>query len=149
VGAGGIYCGFDSDDETIFARQLEFIERTAITWAMAGVLQAAATTALYDRMKREGRLNEASEATSIFSAPNFRTKLPAPVLLRGLSRLLSGLYEAGRFSSGHSGRCNLATRATQQAGQSAAVVQPAGAGGVDMAPGIRSNYLRRTGDFCG
>jgi len=94
---GGFIVGFDSDDETIFARQLEFIERTAITWAMAGVLQAPPTTALYDRMKREGRLNEASEGTSNFSAPNFRTKLPLPVLLRGLSRLLSGLYEAEPF----------------------------------------------------
>ncbi len=93
----GFIVGFDSDDESIFARQLEFIERTAITWAMAGVLQAPPTTALYDRMKREGRLNEASEATSNFSAPNFRTKLPAPVLLRGLSQLLSGLYEAEPF----------------------------------------------------
>ncbi|PYT28292.1 MAG: B12-binding domain-containing radical SAM protein, partial [Acidobacteria bacterium] len=93
----GFIVGFDSDDETIFERQLEFIERTAITWAMAGVLQAPPTTALYDRMKREGRLNESSQATSNFSAPNFRTKLPVPVLLRGLSRLLSGLYEAEPF----------------------------------------------------
>ena len=53
---GGFIVGFDSDDETIFERQVEFIERTAITWAMAGVLQAPPTTALYDRMKREGRL---------------------------------------------------------------------------------------------
>src|SRR5579859_833537 len=93
----GFIVGFDSDDETIFDRQFEFIDRTGIAWAMAGVLQAPPTTALSDRMKREGRLNEASEATSNFSAPNFRTKLPAPVLLRGLSRLLSGLYEAEPF----------------------------------------------------
>ena len=53
---GGFIVGFDSDDETIFDRQREFIEQTAITWAMAGVLQAPPTTALYDRMKREGRL---------------------------------------------------------------------------------------------
>jgi hypothetical protein len=64
---------------------------------MAGVLQALPTTPLYDRMKREGRLNEASQATSNFSPPNFRTQLPLPVLLRGLSRLLSGLYEAEPF----------------------------------------------------
>ena len=49
-----------------------------------GVLQAPPTTALYDRMKKEGRLIEDSEATSNFSAPNFRTMLPLPVLLRGL-----------------------------------------------------------------
>ena len=90
---GGFIVGFDSDDETIFARQLEFIETTAIAWAMAGVLQAPPTTALYDRMKKEGRLIENSGATSNFSAPNFRARLPLPVRLGGLSTLLTGLYE--------------------------------------------------------
>ncbi len=94
---GGFIVGFDSDDESIFDRQLEFIERTAIAWAMAGVLQAPPTTALYDRMKREGRLIEDSQATCNFSVPNFRTALPVPVLLRGLSRLLSRLYAAEPF----------------------------------------------------
>jgi radical SAM superfamily enzyme YgiQ (UPF0313 family) len=89
---GGFIVGFDSDDESIFDRQLEFISRTAIPWAMAGVLQAPPTTALYDRMKREGRLFEDSQATSNFSPPNFRTNLPLPVLLHGLSYLLSELY---------------------------------------------------------
>ncbi|MDQ6704826.1 MAG: DUF4070 domain-containing protein, partial [Acidobacteriota bacterium] len=89
---GGFIVGFDSDDERIFDRQFEFIEKAAITWAMAGVLQAPPTTALFDRMKREGRLIEDSQATSNFSAPNFRTTLPLPVLLRGLSSLLARLY---------------------------------------------------------
>ncbi len=93
----GFIVGFDSDDETIFQRQLDFIELTNITWAMAGVLQAPPTTALYDRMKLEGRLIEDSEATTNFSPPNFEPNLPVPVLLRGLSTLLSGLYEAKPF----------------------------------------------------
>ena len=94
---GGFIVGFDSDDETIFDRQLEFINRTAIAWAMAGVLMAPPTTALYDRMKREGRLYEDSQATSNFSPPNFRTVMPLPILLGGLSRLLENLYEAKPF----------------------------------------------------
>ncbi len=93
----GFIVGFDSDDATIFERQREFIELTTITWAMAGVLQAPPTTALYDRMKREGRLIENSEATTNFSPPNFHTVLSFPVLLRGLSTLLSSLYEAEPF----------------------------------------------------
>ena len=88
----GFIVGFDSDDETIFERQLQFIDKTAITWAMAGVLQAPPTTALFDRMKREGRLIEDSTATTNFSPPNFKTVLPLPVLLRGLNTLLTGLY---------------------------------------------------------
>ncbi len=93
----GFIVGFDSDDETIFERQREFITQTNITWAMAGVLQAPPTTALYDRMKLEGRLIEDSQATTNFSAPNFETNLELPVLLRGLSTLLFGLYEAEPF----------------------------------------------------
>ena len=50
----GFIVGFDSDDETIFERQRQFIERTAITWAMAGILQAPPTTPLY-RPHEEGR----------------------------------------------------------------------------------------------
>ena len=91
----GFIVGFDSDDETIFDRQLEFINQTAITWAMAGILMAPPTTALFDRMKREGRLIEDSPSTSNFGLPNFRTKLPLPILLRGLCKLLNGLYRAG------------------------------------------------------
>jgi radical SAM superfamily enzyme YgiQ (UPF0313 family) len=93
----GFIVGFDSDDATIFERQREFIELTNITWAMAGILQAPPTTALYDRMKREGRLHEDSEALTNFSPPNFDPVLPVPVLLRGLGTLLSGLYEAKPF----------------------------------------------------
>jgi radical SAM superfamily enzyme YgiQ (UPF0313 family) len=89
---GGFIVGFDSDDETIFERQRAFIETAGITWAMAGLLQAPPTTPLYDRMKKEGRLIEDSEGTSNFSAPNFRTSMPLPTLLRGLSGLLFDLY---------------------------------------------------------
>jgi radical SAM superfamily enzyme YgiQ (UPF0313 family) len=93
----GFIVGFDSDDETIFARQLEFIDQTAITWAMAGILMAPPTTALFERMKREGRLIEDSSSTSNFGLPNFHTVLPLPVLLRGLCTLLEGLYQPHAF----------------------------------------------------
>jgi radical SAM superfamily enzyme YgiQ (UPF0313 family) len=93
----GFIVGFDSDDETIFDRQLEFISKTAIAWAMAGILMAPPTTALFDRMKREGRLIEDSPSTSNFGLPNFRTVLPLPVLLRGLCKLLDGLYQPDAF----------------------------------------------------
>jgi len=94
---GGFIVGFDSDDETIFDRQFEFISRAAIPWAMAGVLQAPPTTALFDRMKREGRLLDNPDVATNFSPPNFRTLLPLPVLLRGLSELLIRLYEPEAF----------------------------------------------------
>src|SRR5271169_2442752 len=89
----GFIVGFDSDDETIFERQFEFIEKTAVPWAMMGMLQAPPTTPLFARMKKEGRLIEDSEEISNFSAPNFRTAMPLPVLMRGYSGLLIDLYE--------------------------------------------------------
>jgi radical SAM superfamily enzyme YgiQ (UPF0313 family) len=93
----GFIVGFDSDDDSIFERQREFIETTNIAWAMAGFLMALPTTPLHERMKREGRLHEDSEAVSNFNPPNFDTVLPMPVLLRGLSTLLSRLYEPAPF----------------------------------------------------
>jgi hypothetical protein len=64
---------------------------------MAGILMAPPTTALFDRMKREGRLIEDSPSTSNFGLPNFRTILPLPTLLRGLCTLLDGLYQPDAF----------------------------------------------------
>ena len=94
---GGFIVGFDSDPPDIFDRQIEFIERAAIPWAMAGVLQAPPTTPLYERMKREGRLVQASPEPSNFSPPNFRTVLPLPELLAGTKRMLLTLYDPRRF----------------------------------------------------
>jgi radical SAM superfamily enzyme YgiQ (UPF0313 family) len=94
---GGFIVGFDSDELDIFDRQIEFIERAAIPWAMAGVLQAPPTTPLFERMKRENRLVEVGPEFSNYSPPNFRTKLPLPALLGGLKRMLLTLYEPRRF----------------------------------------------------
>lgn len=92
---GGFIIGFDSDTEDIFDRQVEFIERAAIPWAMAGFLQAPPTTPLYDRMLKEGRLIE--RATSNFVPPNFRTVLPLPLLLEGVRRILLSIYSPSSF----------------------------------------------------
>jgi radical SAM superfamily enzyme YgiQ (UPF0313 family) len=94
---GGFIVGFDNDEADIFDRQIEFIERAAIPWAMTGALQAPPTTPLYERMKREGRLIQSSHESSNFSPPNFRTVLPLPELLDGLKRMLLTLYDPPRF----------------------------------------------------
>jgi radical SAM superfamily enzyme YgiQ (UPF0313 family) len=94
---GGFIVGFDSDTADIFDQQTAFIERAAIPWAMTGILQAPPTTALHERMARDGRLLDDIEPTTNFSPPNFRTALPVDVLLRGLRRMLLDLYEPDRF----------------------------------------------------
>jgi radical SAM superfamily enzyme YgiQ (UPF0313 family) len=94
---GGFIVGFDSDPESIFEQQRDFIEQAAIPWAMAGLLQAPPTTPLYERMRNEGRLLPDSVATSNFSPPNFRTRLPLPVLLRGYRDILAALYSPSGY----------------------------------------------------
>src|SRR6202790_2254948 len=94
---GGFIVGFDHDEADIFDRQIEFIERAAIPWAMTGALQAPPTTPLYERMKREGRLLEDNPEPSNFDPPTFQTALPIPELLDGTKRMLLTLYDPRRF----------------------------------------------------
>ena len=49
----GFIIGFDSDTADIYMRQEEFIDRSAIPWAMLGFLQAPPTTPLYARLRRD------------------------------------------------------------------------------------------------
>jgi radical SAM superfamily enzyme YgiQ (UPF0313 family) len=93
----GFIVGFDSDPPDIFDRQIEFVQRAAIPWAMTGILQAPPTTPLYERMKKEGRLLENKPEPSNFEPPNFRTVLPLSDLLEGTKRMLLSLYDPHRF----------------------------------------------------
>ena len=92
---GGFIVGFDSDPEDIFERQREFVERAAIPWTMMGFLQAPPTTPLYRRLSEEGRLLE--PFTNNFAPPNFKTKLPLPLLLRGMRDILRQIYDPSLF----------------------------------------------------
>ena len=89
---GGFIVGFDSDDDTIFRRQQEFIEKAAIPWAMVGMLQALRHTALHHRLQSEGRLYPDSTTGDNLSVPNFRTTLPRATLVKGYCDLLEKLY---------------------------------------------------------
>ncbi len=95
---GGFIVGFDSDSEDIFDRQIEFIERTAIPWALLNSLHAMPRTALYERMQKEGRLlTESPYSSGDTNPPNFRTKLAPAVLLRGQAKTLAAIYEPNAF----------------------------------------------------
>jgi len=94
---GGFILGFDSDTEDIFEQQILFIERAAIPWAMTNFLHAVPGTALFDRMKKEGRLLESSVHNSDSTPPNFRTALPFAVLLRGFQKIIASIYDPRKF----------------------------------------------------
>jgi len=95
---GGFIVGFDSDTEDIFDRQIEFIERTAIPWALLNSLHAMPRTALYERMQKEGRLlTESLHSSGDTNPPNFRTKMAPAALLRGQAKTLTAIYEPKAF----------------------------------------------------
>jgi len=94
---GGFILGFDSDTEDIFEQQILFIERAAVPWAMINFLHAVPRTALYDRMKKEGRLTELSVHNSDSTPPNFQTVLPPLVLLKGFQKTLASIYDPTKF----------------------------------------------------
>lgn len=56
--SGGFIVGFDTDDETIFQRQIDFIQQSGIPLPIVNILKAPPGTDLYKRMKMEGRLSK-------------------------------------------------------------------------------------------
>ncbi len=94
---GGFIVGFDSDREGIFEQQVEFIERTAIPWALINFLHALPRTALYDRMQKEGRILESRGSSSDGTPPNFRTLMDPEVLLKGFGSTVAAIYDPEKF----------------------------------------------------
>ncbi|MEO8717195.1 MAG: radical SAM protein, partial [Burkholderiales bacterium] len=57
---GGFIVGFDRDTPAVFGQQRRFILDSGIMVAMVGLLTALPKTPLYERLKREGRLDESA-----------------------------------------------------------------------------------------
>jgi radical SAM superfamily enzyme YgiQ (UPF0313 family) len=94
---GGFIVGFDSDKDDIFDHQIEFIERTAIPWALLNFLHALPRTALYDRVEKEGRLRLTRGSSGDGTPPNFRTVMDPAILLRGFSKVVSSIYNGSNY----------------------------------------------------
>ena len=90
---GGFIVGFDSDGDDIFKRQFEFIQRSGVVTAMVGLLTALPQTRLYDRLKREGRLEAETSGNNTDSALNFKPRLNREFLQSGYRDLMKRLYE--------------------------------------------------------
>jgi radical SAM superfamily enzyme YgiQ (UPF0313 family) len=142
----GFIIGFDCDREDIFERQREFVERSAIAWAMLGFLQAPPTTPLYRRMQKEGRLLS-DDFISNFHPPNFRTLIPLPVLLRGFVQTLRALYRPSTYYD----RCLRSLSYWKPKGQKAPALPLLPALRMTLAllwwQGIRSDYRREWWKF--
>ena len=63
--SAGMIVGFDHDDPDIFQEQFDFIMETDIAWAMTGILQAVPKTPLYERLRKENRLDTSANTFKI------------------------------------------------------------------------------------
>lgn len=90
---GGFIVGFDNDQQDIFKRQFDFIQRSGVVTAMVGLLQALPQTKLYQRLMREGRLEAPATGNNTEAVLNFKTKLNREFLQNGYRDLMNKLYE--------------------------------------------------------
>lgn len=94
---GGFIVGFDSDDETIFQRMIDFIQESGIVTAMVGLLQAPIGTQLYQRMLREGRIRNAYSGDNVDGETNIVPKMNLALLKKGYRNILDSIYSAKGF----------------------------------------------------
>jgi radical SAM superfamily enzyme YgiQ (UPF0313 family) len=89
---GGYIVGFDHDDESIFARQIKFIQETGVVTAMVGLLNALPNTKLWHRLKSENRLADNSSGDNTDGSLNFIPRMDRAKLIEGYNRLVKTIY---------------------------------------------------------
>jgi radical SAM superfamily enzyme YgiQ (UPF0313 family) len=91
----GMIMGFDSDDATIFDRQIEFIQQSRISFSMSGMLSAIPKTPLHHRLAAEGRLDLADRPE--FGTNVIPLQMGREELLEGYLRVLQELYDPAAY----------------------------------------------------
>jgi len=90
---GSFVVGFDTDDEGVFDRTLEFVTRAKIEAPYFSILTPYPGTRLYDRMEAEGRITSRDWSRYDTSQVVFRPKTMTPdQLLEGYYRLFRESY---------------------------------------------------------
>ena len=95
--SGGFIVGFDNDSEKVFDEQIDFIQKSGISNAMVGLLNAPTGTRLFARMKSEGRLLEVFTGDNMDASINFVPKMSYKKLISGYSRLLNTIYSQEEY----------------------------------------------------
>jgi len=94
---GGFIVGFDSDTESIFQSQINFIQKTGIVAAMVGLLNALPETRLWYRLKKEGRLLSSTSGENTDGSLCFLPKMGKKELVEGYKNLLSTIYSPKQY----------------------------------------------------
>jgi hypothetical protein len=89
--------GFDHDDTTVFDRQYEFLRRSRVIGAMAGMLSAIPKTPLYDRLEAEGRLDNAAADDPQIATNVIPLRMTVHEMRDGWLDLMDRLYDVENF----------------------------------------------------
>ncbi|HEY9669887.1 MAG TPA: DUF4070 domain-containing protein [Waterburya sp.] len=95
----GFIIGFDGEKPGAGRRIIDFVEATAIPQALFSMLQALPNTALWHRLKQEGRLLEGREEANILQSTliNFVPTRPVEELAREYISCFWELYDPERY----------------------------------------------------
>ena len=94
---GGFIVGFDSDPLSIFRSQINFIQKSGITTAMVGLLNAPRGTKLYQRLNRENRLVKDISGDNTDCSLNFIPKMNYETLINGYKSILNTIYSPKEY----------------------------------------------------
>lgn len=94
---GGFIVGFDSDTESIFERQINFIQNIGVVTAMVGILTALPKTRLYNRLKAENRLLQSSSGNNTDGTLNFIPRMDAEKIISGYQQIIQTIYSPKKY----------------------------------------------------
>ena len=94
---GGFIVGFDSDTESIFQRQIDFIQKSGIVTAMVGLLQAPKGTKLYEKLKKIGRLAGTISGDNVDGTTNIIPIMSIKTLREGHKSILQYIYSPENY----------------------------------------------------
>ncbi len=94
---GGFIVGFDSDNETIFSRMINFIQDSGVVTAMVGLLNAPIGSKLYERLHREGRIESSFNGNNTDYSMNFRPIMDRNVLEKGYEHIVKTIYSPKHY----------------------------------------------------
>lgn len=94
---GGFIVGFDSDPDSIFENQIDFIQQTGIVIAMVGLLNVPRGTKLFDRLKQQNRLLDEDYGDNTDGSLHFVPKMERNVLLTGYQHVLKTIYSPRQY----------------------------------------------------
>lgn len=89
---GGFIVGFDNDNSATFQGLTHFIQQSGIATAMVGILQAPIGTALYERMKKAGRIIKSFSGDNVHGTTNIITKMDMDQLKERYIKLIRDIY---------------------------------------------------------